>query len=154
MVRFLLEAWHSGVLGGAARTAHSATLRALRASLNLDLAAPAPVAMPTTPATLRVTASGAPRISPMSVVVASRNQVSSDLAGETVLLSLADAHYYGLQGVGSRIWALLRQPVRVDEISATLAREYDVPAERCLEDALVFIGDLAAAGLVEVRDGA
>ena len=110
--------------------------------------------MPTTPANIRVTASDPPRVALTSVVVASRNQVSSDLAGETVLLSLADANYYGLQGVGSRIWALLRQPVRVGEICEAIEREYEVPVERCREDVLAFIGDLAAAGLVEVHDDA
>ena len=51
-----------------------------------------------------------------TIVTASRDQVSSDLAGETVLLSMKTAHYYGLQEVGARIWSLLTQPVSVSTI--------------------------------------
>ena len=88
-----------------------------------------------------------------TVVVASRNQVASDLAGETVLLSMTTARYYGLADVGARIWELLREPVRVSAICETIAKEYDVPPDRCQADVVQFLEDLAANGLIEVGGG-
>ena len=93
-------------------------------------------------------------IAPDTVVVASRNQVASDLAGETVLLSMTTARYYGLADVGARIWELLGQPVRVSAICETIASEYDVPIDRCQGDVVRFLEDLAANGLIEVGGGA
>ena len=90
---------------------------------------------------------------PDTIVVASRNQVSSDLAGETVLLSMKTARYYGLVDVGARIWSMLREPVSVAVICATIAREYDVTLERCEADILRFLEELEAQGLVEVGGG-
>ena len=86
-----------------------------------------------------------------TVVVASPDQVSSDLAGETVLLSMTSAQYYGLDGIGSRIWELVSTPVSVSEVCATIVGEYDVTPERCEADVLRFLGELALRKLIEVR---
>jgi hypothetical protein len=92
-------------------------------------------------------------LSVTSIVAATNDQVSSDVGGETILLSMQSAMYYGLDSVGARIWELLREPVRVSEIRDVIAREYDVEIERCESDVLAFLEELAAKGLIEVSDG-
>ena len=87
-----------------------------------------------------------------SIVAATRDQVSSDVGGETILLSMESAMYYGLDSVGSRIWELVRDPIAVVEIRDAIAREYDVDLEQCQADVLAFLQELAAKGLIEVRD--
>ena len=94
-----------------------------------------------------------PTITRTSIVVAGRDQVASDLAGETVLLGLKTARYYGLAEVGARIWELLRDPIAVSAVSETIAREYDVTVERCEPDVVRFLEELAEQGLIEVRGG-
>ena len=95
-----------------------------------------------------------PAITRDTVVVAGRDQVASDLAGETVLLGLRTARYYGLADVGARIWALLHDPIAVSAIAETIAGEYDVARDRCEADVLRFLEELADQGLIEVRSGA
>lgn len=92
-------------------------------------------------------------IHPGTIVVASDDQVSSDLAGETVLLSMKTAHYYGLADVGARIWSLVQNPTAVSEICSMVAREYEVSPAQCQADVVRFLEDLVAHGLVEVRGG-
>ena len=92
-------------------------------------------------------------ISTSSIVVATKDQVSSDLAGETVLLSMQSAMYYGLDAVGSRIWELVRAPIRVSDIRDTIMAEYDVEPARCEADVIGFLGELADKGLIEVTNG-
>lgn len=92
-------------------------------------------------------------ISPSSVVVAASDQISSDLAGEAVILHLGQGMYYGLDEVGARIWQLIQQPCTPAEICGAIVAEYDVAPERCQEDVLALLGELAAAELIEVRDG-
>ena len=94
------------------------------------------------------------RLTLQSTVVASQDQVSSDLAGETVLLSMTTAHYYGFEGVGSRIWELVSEPIIVSDVCAAIAKEYEVAPERCEADVLDFLHTLADKGLIEVRGGA
>lgn len=89
-----------------------------------------------------------------STVVVGKDQVASDLAGETVLLGLKTARYYGLTDVGARIWALVQQPTRVSSICETIGKEYDVAPEQCQADVLKFLDDLATQGLIEVDGSA
>lgn len=93
-------------------------------------------------------------IATSSVVVAAKDQVSSDLAGEAVILSLGSGKYYGVDGVATRVWELVREPIRVADIRDVLVRDYEVEPERCERDVLEFLSELAAHGLIEVVDGA
>ena len=94
-----------------------------------------------------------PNITRNTIVVASPDQVASDLAGETVLLGLRTARYYGLADVGARIWELLRDPISVSAICETIAHEYEVTPERCEADVLRFLEEMAEQELIEVRGG-
>ena len=55
-------------------------------------------------------------ISDRSVVVATKDQVSCDLAGEAAILNIKNGVYYGLDPVGARIWNLMQEPRAVAEI--------------------------------------
>lgn len=94
-----------------------------------------------------------PAITASTVVVATKGQVSSDLAGEAVILSLNTGMYYGLNQVGAQIWTLLSTPIRVGDICDRIVRQYDVEVDRCERDVLNVLGELAAHGLIEVADG-
>ena len=91
-------------------------------------------------------------VSGRSTVVATRDQVSSDLEGEVAILNLKAGVYYGLDDVGARIWTLLQEPKTVSEIRDVILQEYDVEAERCERDLLALLQRLADEGLVEVED--
>ena len=93
-------------------------------------------------------------LSKESIVVVSGDQVSSDLAGEVVMLSLKDGAYYGLDEVGARIWNLIQQPRSVNAVRDAILEEYDVAPECCERDLLALLGDLESAGLIEVRHAA
>jgi hypothetical protein len=91
-------------------------------------------------------------ISNSAIVVATKEQVSSDLAGEAVILNLKNGMYYGLDAIGSRIWAMLQTPQSVAALREAIVAEYDVDAERCERDLLALLNNLAAAQLIEVSD--
>lgn len=93
-------------------------------------------------------------ISLASIVVATKDQVSSELGGDTVLLHLKSAHYFGFAGVGSRIWALLEEPRRLSSIRDSILEEFEVTPDQCERDLLRFVRELRDKGLVEVRSGA
>ena|SRR5436190_7837013 len=88
-----------------------------------------------------------------SVVVAAQDQVSSDLASETIVLSLETGRYYGLDRLGARIWQLVHAPARVADIRDAIVAEYEDELDRCERDLLNFLQQLIDRGLVETRDG-
>lgn len=87
-----------------------------------------------------------------SRVAASQEQLSADLAGEAVMLNLKNGVYYGLDTVGARIWTLIQKARPVSEVRDVLLAEYDVTAERCEEELLALLQNMAEHGLVEVDD--
>jgi hypothetical protein len=89
-----------------------------------------------------------------TVVSVTSEQVSCDLAGETVILNLRDSVYYGLNEVGATIWQLIQEPRTAREVLDAVRREFDVDAERCERDVLALLEKLTERGLVEVRDAA
>ena len=91
-------------------------------------------------------------LSETSFVVASADQVSSDLAGETIILNLKAGMYYSLDAVGSRIWSLIQEKRSVRDLRNIIFEEYKVEFDRCESDLLALLQELYASGLVEVKD--
>lgn len=92
-------------------------------------------------------------ISDRSVVVAAKDQVSCDLAGEAAILNIKSGVYYGLDPVGARIWNLMKEPRAVAEIQNAIIDEYEVEPERAGRDLVILLEKLLAEGLIEVKDG-
>ncbi len=92
------------------------------------------------------------RIPDTATVVAAQTTLASSFGAETVILSLEDGVYYGLEDVGARIWSLLQRPVTVSALRDALVEEFDVEPDRCGRDLAALLRDLAARGLIEVRE--
>jgi Coenzyme PQQ synthesis protein D (PqqD) len=87
-----------------------------------------------------------------TVVVASADQVSSDLAGESVILSLKNGTYYGLNAVGNSIWMLIQDPTTIDKIYEAILQEYEVDSQTCEADVQALLADLLSAQLIEIHE--
>lgn len=90
-------------------------------------------------------------LSARSIVVAAKDQVSSDLGSEVAILDLSAGTYYGLNEVGARIWELIQEPRAVSDVRDTLVSEYAVDATRCEGDLLALLERLCEEGLVDVE---
>jgi hypothetical protein len=90
-------------------------------------------------------------ISATATVVATKNHVSCDLAGESAILNLENSVYYGLNPVGARIWSLVQTPVSVAVLRDAIVNEYDVEPERCHRDLLDLLAQLADAKLIKIE---
>lgn len=90
-----------------------------------------------------------------SVTLASKVTPSDDVlvqevGGESVLLDLDSERYFGLDPVGTRIWALLADHDSLQPIADAIHAEFDADPERIQQDLLALVGELAEAGLVKV----
>lgn len=73
---------------------------------------------------------------------------SSLEGGEGVLLQLESRQCFRLNRTGARIWQLLNQGVRSDDLSWALEREFEVDAEHARKSVLRLLSELAAANLI------
>ncbi|HEU0006317.1 MAG TPA: PqqD family protein [Terriglobia bacterium] len=73
------------------------------------------------------------------------------LGGESVLLSLKNQQYFGLDEVGTRMWNALTNSPSVEAAYETLLEEYEVEPETLRQDLYDLLERLAEQGLVEVQ---
>ncbi|KAA6441075.1 PqqD family protein [Dyadobacter flavalbus] len=79
------------------------------------------------------------------------DQISSKVAGETVILNHSKGAYYGLDEVGVLIWDTLEKgPQTMDALCEVIINEYDVDTETCKNDVDVLLKDLMSEKLVEI----
>ena len=85
-----------------------------------------------------------------TVVTQSPELVSTNIEGQTALLSIINGAYYGMDRVGSRVWELIEQPRAVAAVVDQLLLEFAVERATCEQHVLTFLQKLADADLLAV----
>lgn len=87
-----------------------------------------------------------------SVVVVADHLSVADLGEEVFIFERESEAYYGLNEVGARIWQLINEPRKVQDVLNTLLDEYEVDAAQCERDLFTFLDSLLSVGSIVVRD--
>jgi hypothetical protein len=74
-----------------------------------------------------------------------------ELDGEAVILNLATGMYFGLDEIGTRLWALVTESGTLRHAVDVMAREYEVERPTLEGDVLELAGRLMDKGLVQMR---
>lgn len=83
-------------------------------------------------------------------VTISTDVLAQEVGDEMVLLDLASERYFGLDPVGTRIWALLPDCATLGDVLNHLCAEFDASRTQIETDLLALAASLAEAGLVTV----
>ena len=78
--------------------------------------------------------------------------VVRELSGESVLLDLKSGVYFGLNGVGTRAWALMARGGSLRDVHEALAGEFDAPATVIEGELFRFAAELCQHGLCRVAE--
>lgn len=79
----------------------------------------------------------------------SDDAIGREVAGEMVLLDLANGQYFGLDPVGSRIWDRLSQgPCSFTDLCDMIEAEFDAPRDVIESDTQALIAQLSEKKLV------
>jgi len=93
-------------------------------------------------------------ISKDTIVVVSKELAAADLGDDVAILNITNGVYYSLNPVGARIWSLIQEPRSVRDVCTTLVAQYDVDTDRCEQDAIALLQQLAENELIDVVDDA
>lgn len=74
-----------------------------------------------------------------------------EIGGEGVILDLASSAYFGLDGVGVRLWQLLQESSDLQTACNALLTEYEVGADQLHQDIDKLISQLVDAGLATIE---
>ena len=88
---------------------------------------------------------------PNFTLVRCKDIVCSDIDGEIIMLSVENGKYYSLDAVGSQIWHLLAQPIKLSTLCSHLTDMFDVDRETCTNDVSELLTELANEKLISVQ---
>lgn len=80
--------------------------------------------------------------------VQSPSPLTAEVDGEVVMLEPSSSTYFGLEGVGGRIWELCAQPQSLASLVETLTTEFEVDPATCTSEVASFVDALCDAGLL------
>ena len=82
------------------------------------------------------------------VYIRNSDLITTEMDGDIVMMSIERGEYFGIGGVGSRVWELLEKPVTLPDITAIICAEFDVDQTTCQADMEQFLGELESHGLI------
>jgi len=65
-------------------------------------------------------------------------------------MSIEKGSYYGISGIGPRLWELLSTATTAEAMCATIRQEYAVTQEQCEQDVMGFLHVMQKNGLLVV----
>jgi hypothetical protein len=92
-------------------------------------------------------------LSGTAVVTRNDGLLTAEVDGELMAMSVEKGICYGLNAVGTRIWALIAEPRTVEELCALLVSEYEVDPAQCRSEVLGLLEDMSAEGLATIQAG-
>jgi len=96
-----------------------------------------------------------PSITRASIVHARSDLLATALSDtESVMLDIDAGSYFGVESVARTIWDCISEPQSVAQVCTVVAQKYDATEEVVESDALEFLNQLLAAGLITVDGGA
>lgn len=76
--------------------------------------------------------------------------LETDIDDQTVMMDIDRGRYFGLNQTGTRIWALLAEPMAIGELCDRLMEQFDVPREQCEQQVVDYLESLLDRGLLQV----
>jgi hypothetical protein len=83
------------------------------------------------------------------LVVRDPDMIAAEMDGDLVMMSIEQGRYYGIGGVGTRVWELLEKPASVDQLCSAVLDEYDVEEDVCRSDIQAYVERLLDMGLLQ-----
>ena len=85
-----------------------------------------------------------------STVIRNKEVFASEIDNEVVMMHIKTGKYYGLDDIGSRIWEMMEEKIRVEDLIQQLLEEYEVSEEECTRDVLELLENLQTNDLILV----
>ncbi len=82
-------------------------------------------------------------------IILNQELLQSEIDGETIMMSIDNGKYYGLNTVASRIWEIVKEEPVFSEIIEKLLNEYDIDKQQCESETKEFLNNLYENKLVK-----
>ncbi len=86
-----------------------------------------------------------------SKIILNQELLQSEIDGETIMMSIDNGKYYGLNSVASRIWEIIKDEPLFSELIEKLMEEYDIEKKQCEIETLDFLTNLIKNKLIKIE---
>lgn len=86
-----------------------------------------------------------------TIVRRAEDMVCADLNDMTVMMSIENGNYYGLDDIATEIWSIIEEPIRVTDLIDKLVEQFETTAEECEKDVISFLTELQEQNLIKVN---
>lgn len=86
-----------------------------------------------------------------SKIIRNNDPLAEPVDDELVMADIDAGKYYGLNDIATAIWQNLETKITVEELCKRLCDTYEVTAEQCSADVLLFLKELETRNLISVE---
>ncbi len=83
-----------------------------------------------------------------STILRGDKHVETEFAGQTLMMSVDQGKYFVVDATAKRIWDLLANPMRLQDVVAVLIEEFDIDVHTCEREVLAFVEQLRRNELI------
>ena len=87
-----------------------------------------------------------------NVVQRDPDVIAAEAGEDVVMVSIEKGQYYGVSGIAREIWQAIERPRMVSDLISDLVVNYNVDRAACERETLLFLEDLLAEHLLQVRN--
>lgn len=91
-------------------------------------------------------------LSDTSILSRNAKIIANEIGAETVMMSLDEGKYYGMNKTGSFIWKYLETPLSFGELCDRLVAEFNIAKEKCVEEVSHFIEDMMRENIILIQN--
>ena len=88
-----------------------------------------------------------------SVVQRGPDVIAAAAGEDVVMVSIDKGQYYGVSEIARKIWEAIERPKLVSDLIGELVATYNVDWTLCEKETLLFLEELLAERLLQVRNG-
>ena len=88
-----------------------------------------------------------------NVVQRDPDVIAAEAGEDVVMVSIDKGQYYGVSETAREIWQAIERPKKVSDLIDDLVSNYNVDRALCEKETLLFLEELLAERLLQVRNG-
>lgn len=97
--------------------------------------------------------SAMPKLNLNSVVQRDPDVIAAEAGEDVVMVRIDKGQYYGISEIAREIWQAIERPKKVSDLIGDLVANYNVDRTLCEMETLLFLDELLAERLLQVRNG-
>ncbi len=90
-------------------------------------------------------------INETTIIAKNQNNVEAQIGEELTMMSIDKGVYYTLNKIGSEIWKLVGEPIKIQHICEQLSVQYNIDENTCKKDVIIFIKKMLEQDLISIE---